>query len=160
MEVVIQTIILLIPIRVSSGTGGGTSSTDYQPYTRISNSSPSLSCNKNDIYTTDEFEFGNGALTYPIGLISADEAMLAGIPFSGTNQNNYLYTGQYYWTMSPSYFYSTYYRPYVFNVTSIGFLHYDNVSSSFGVRPVINLKANVTILSGDGSSLNPYKITE
>ena len=29
-----------------------------------------------------------------------------------------------------------------------------------GVRPVINLKANVTILSGDGSSLNPYKITE
>ena len=80
--------------RVSSGTGVGTSSTNYQSYTRISSSSPSLSCNTNDIYTTTDSSTGNKALTQPIGLISADEAMLGGILWSGINQNNYLYTGQ------------------------------------------------------------------
>ena len=149
--------------RVSSGTGGGTRSTDYQPYTRISNSSPSLSCNKNDIYTTDEFELGNGALTYPIGLISADEAMFAGIPnCNSSNSNNYLYTGQHYWTMSPS-DYNGRYGASGFFVNSDGCLgaaFYGVTWNDPGVRPVINLKANVTILSGDGSSLNPYKITE
>ena len=146
--------------RVSSGSGTGTSSTDYQPYTRISNSSPSLSCNKNDIYTTDEFEFGNGALTYPIGLISADEAMFAGIPYwrNSSNQNNYLYTGQTYWTMSPSWCGDG--SAGVVRVTDSGTLDGWYAMDTYGVRPVINLKANVTILSGDGSSLNPYKITE
>ena len=146
--------------RVSSGTGGGTSSTDYQPYTRIENNSPSLSCNKNDIYTTDEFEFGNGALTYPIGLISADEAMFAGIPYwrNSSNQNNYLYTGQTYWTMSPSWCGDG--SAGVVRVTDSGTLDGWYAMDTYGVRPVINLKANVTILSGDGSSLNPYKITE
>ena len=140
--------------RVSSGTGGGTSSTDYQPYTRIRNSSPSLSCNKNDIYTTDEFEFGNGALTYPIGLISADEAMFAGIPWSGSNQNNYLYTGQFYWTMSP---YSFSNAAGVFLVWSGGYLHNYSVRSFRGVRPVINLKSAIAI-TGEGSVDKPFKV--
>ena len=144
--------------RVSSGTGGGTSSTDYQPYTRISNSSPSLSCNKNDIYTTDEFELGNGALTYPIGLISADEAMFAGIPnWNSSNSNNYLYTGQHYWTMSP---YSYDGGAGVFRVNSSGYLGASNgyVTYTYGVRPVINLKSAIAI-SGSGTTRDPFKIS-
>ncbi len=142
--------------RVSSGTGGGTSETDYQPSTRINNSSPSLSCEKADIYTIDEFEHGNGALTYPIGLISADEAMFAGIPRSGGNQNNYLYTGQYYWTMSP-YWYNNGYAT-VFRVYSDGSLVNDVVNNtSPGVRPVINLKAD-TPLTGSGTTSDPFKV--
>ena len=143
--------------RVSSGTGGGTSSTDYQPYTRISNSSPSLSCEKADIYTIDEFEHGNGALTYPIGLISADEAMFAGIPnWNSSNSNNYLYTGQDYWTMSPSWYYNG--GAYVFIVYSNGFLNYGSrVTYSFGVRPVINIRADVA-LTGSGTTTDPFKV--
>ena len=143
--------------RVSSGTGGGTSSTDYQPYTRISNSSPSLSCEKADIYTIDEFEHGNGALTYPIGLISADEAMFAGIPnWNSSNSNNYLYTGQHYWTMSPSWYYNG--GAYVFIVYSNGFLNYGSrVTYSFGVRPVINIRADVA-LTGSGTTTDPFKV--
>ena len=147
--------------RVSSGSGTGTSRTEYQPSTRMENSKPSLSCEKADIYTIDEFEHGNGALTYPIGLISADEAMFAGIPnWNSSNSNNYLYTGQHYWTMSPYYFGSG--GANVFFVYSSGYLYYGYHVAwrDPGVRPVINLKANVTILSGDGSSLNLYKITE
>ena len=145
--------------RVSSGTGIGTSGTNYQPYTRISNSSPSLSCEKADIYTVDEFEHGNGALTYPIGLISADEAMFAGVPWysNGTNQNNYLYTGQYYWTMSPYYFSGSY--AFVFCVFSSGNLDArNNVTwTEPGVRPVINLRSD-TPLSGSGTTSDPFVV--
>ena len=91
--------------RVSSGNGIGTSVTNYQPYTRISNSSPSLSCEDADIYTTTDSSTGNKSLTYPIGLISADEAMFAGIPiWNNSSPSNYLCTEEYYWTMSPSFF--------------------------------------------------------
>ena len=89
--------------RLNSGTGTGETVTTYQPSIRINNSTPNLSCEKVDIYTIDEFEYGNGALTYPIGLISADEAMLGGILRTGS-PNTYLNTNQIYWTMSSQWF--------------------------------------------------------
>ena len=39
-----------------------------------------------------------------------------------------------------------------------GYLTNSIVSNSEGVRPVINLSANVTVSSGDGTSSNPYVI--
>ena len=131
--------------------------TDYQPSTRISNSSPSLSCEKADIYTIDEFEHGNGALDYPIGLINADEAMFAGIlNWDISNRNNYLYTDQTYWTMSPVRFIDSNYA-YVLIVSSEGSFSSNSVSTARGVRPVINLKSTVA-LEGDGSVNTPFKI--
>ena len=45
---------------------------------------------------------GNGLLTYPIGLITSDEATYAGAAGSATNTTWFLYSGSYYyWTMSP-----------------------------------------------------------
>ena len=145
--------------RTSSGIGTGTSSTYYQSYTRISNSSPSLNCEDADIYTTKGSSTGNVALDYPIGLISADEAMLAGIPWAGASTSTYLYTNTTYWTMSPCWYYYGYAREFLVN--SYGGLLYDvYVNSTAGVRPVINLKADTPILSGDGSSETPFVITE
>ena len=148
--------------RVTSGTGTGTDSTTYQSFTRISNSSPSLSCEDADIYTTMDSSTGNKALTQPIGLISADEAMLAGIPnWNGSaNTNNYLYTGQIYWTMSPHYFYSGY--AYVISVTSFGVLDANALNGGWviytnGVRPVINLRSDVQI-TGTGSQNDPFVV--
>ena len=37
---------------------------------------------------------------------------------------------------------------------------FEPVNTSLGVRPVIALKSNVVVLSGDGSLSSPYKITE
>ena len=144
--------------RVSSGTGTGTSRTDYQPYTRISSSSPSLTCQTEDIYTTSGSSTGNKALTQPIGLISADEAMFAGIPWSGSNSNNYLYTGQHYWTMSP-YNYDSSNGASVFYVNSSGYLrNYGAVYwTGYGVRPVINLKSAIAI-SGSGTTTDPFVV--
>ena len=143
--------------RVSNGTGIGTSATDYQPYTRMSNKSPTLSCEKADIYTIDEFEHGNGALIYPIGLVSADEAMLAGIPWSGVNTNTYLYTNITYWTMSPYRFDGPGYA-IVFVVNGSGtFSNVVVTGASPGIRPVINIRSD-TVLSGSGTSTDPFKV--
>ena len=143
--------------RVSSGNGIGTSVTNYQPYTRISNSSPSLSCEDADIYTTTDSSTGNKSLTYPIGLISADEAMFAGIPiWNNSSPSNYLCTEEYYWTMSPSFFEGI--SAYVFNIDSSGSL-VDNyyVNRTHSVRPVINLRADVQI-TGSGTTSDPFKV--
>ena len=142
--------------RVSSGTGGGTTYTDYQPYTRISINSPSLTCEKLDIYTTNESSTGNKSLTQPIGLISADEAMLAGIPnWNNSNTDNYLYTECNYWTMSPYGFIDNY--AFVFGVRSDGGLYRNIMTNTNGVRPVINLRADVS-LTGSGTTTAPYKV--
>ena len=147
--------------RVSSGTGIGGRYTDYQPQTRIeenSSPSPSLSCETLDIYTTRESSTGNKALTYPIGLISADESIFAGITNwqNGGNQNSYLYTGQNYWTMSPYSFIGGA-IVYFIDDTSGMLGSIEIVDIDFGVRPVINLRANVE-LTGSGTTSDPFKV--
>ena len=118
----------------------------YAPYERIvSTHQPTLKCsNTNDIYTTK------------VGLITADEVMFAGGTTS-SNSSYYLYTGQYYWTMSPYDFTSDGYA-YVFRVTSAGQLGGNNVDwTGPGVRPVINLSVDVT-LTGSGTATDPYVV--
>ena len=64
----------------SNGSGGtGTTTTYYGAYIRLynkgtSNSNPSLQCDSQDVYTTTDSSSGNKSLTYPIGLVTADEA--------------------------------------------------------------------------------------
>ena len=84
--------------------GTGTIQTYYGAYIRlITNSSPSYECNDNDLYTVSSSSKGNKALDYPIGLITADEVKYAGSGRSSANNNKYfLYTGNNYWTMTPS----------------------------------------------------------
>ena len=129
---------------VSSGT-----QFHYAPYERIvSTHQPTLKCsNTNDIYTTK------------VGLITADEVMYAGGTTS-SNNSYYLYTGQYYWTMSPSYFAvgSSNSWAHVFNVSSAGHLYNISVNNTFGVRPVLNLSADVT-LTGSGTQTDPYVVS-
>ena len=125
---------------VSSGT-----SFYYAAYERRSNGTPSYECsNTNDLYTTK------------IGLITVDEVMYAG-GINGSNYGYYLYTGNYYWTMSPRSFVGS--VADVFRVNSNGYLGSNRVDYTSGVRPVINLRADVQIIGGDGSSFNPYVVS-
>ncbi len=73
--------------------GYGASQTYYNAYKRlVTNRTPNLSCSqKNDAFTVTDKEKGNGDLTYPIGLISADEIVLAGGRWASSNTNYYLY---------------------------------------------------------------------
>ena len=111
------------------------------------NKTPTLKCsNNNDIYTTK------------VGLITADEVAYAGGVWGQNNNSYYLYTGQFYWTISPSYFASTGYAN-VYFVRSDGNLRSYSLDNVIGVRPVINLSADITISSGDGTQSNPYVIS-
>ena len=141
-----------------SGTGTGTTRTYYGArYRLFNNKTPTFECqDDSDLYTTSGSSQGNKALTYPIGLISADEVAYAGGVYGISNNGYYLYTSQYYWTLSP-FFYSS--GAWVFPVFQDGSLTGNFVDyAEGGIRPVINLKANVKITSGNGTGSNPYVI--
>lgn len=140
-----------------SGSGTGTSRTNYAAYNRVvNNKQPTFECsNSSDLYTTSGSSQGNKALTYPIGLITADEVVYAGGVYGTYNESYYLWTDSYYWTMSP-YNYGS--RAFVFRVYSDGDLSSTNVYSSYGVRPVINLRGDLFV-TGTGTSTDPYEVS-
>ena len=131
----------------------------YGSYVRIkTNKSPQLTCPSDSDKFTTNTNNGNGALTYPVGLITADEVAMAGGVYDTRNHSYYLYTGQYYWLWSPGYFTSK--VAMVFEFTSSGSMitSSPNSSGSEGYRPVINLTSDV-ILSGDGTYNNVYTVS-
>ncbi len=142
-------------------TGGtGTTTTYYGAMYRLTwNKIPTYDCPDpdNDLYTVDGAGIGNEALTYPVGLITADEAAYAG-GADNSNGGYYLHTGSAYWTMSPAHTNSLGVYSYVFRVASDGSLDHDNfVTYSLGVRPVLNLRSDV-VLIGTGSSTDPFVV--
>ena len=148
--------------------GYGTNATFYGAAHRASyyssNPNPSLVCaNANDKFTVSSTT-GNGALTYPVGLITLDEVVLAGYntyysnPSDYENTTNYLHTGQIFWTfspvdMSPGGFARVGY------VGSTGVVSFDYVNDPYGVRPVVSLADGTLVTTdGDGTSTKPYVV--
>lgn len=140
---------------VSSGTGIGTTSTNYAAQTRINKRTPTLKCANNSDKFTKSTTIGNGKLTKMIGLITTDEVMYAG----GTSSNNneyYLYSGNWYWTMAPNLFESG--STYVYIVGYGGSLGNGSVYSTVSVaRPVVSLKADA-ISGGSGTMNAPFVV--
>ena len=136
-----------------------TPTTTYGAYGRLyEKKTPSLKCAQDN----DKFKVSNASakLDYPISLITADEVAMAGGVWNTANSNYYLYNGQYFWTLSPSRFESHYSSARVWSVLpSGGLLNWNDVTNSFGARPVINLKADTLITKGDGTALNPYVVS-
>ena len=116
-----------------------------------------LTCpQKNDAFTVSDTTNGNGALTYPVGLLSTDEILLAG-GWNAANSGYYLYSGQEWWASSPDTFNGNYAG--VRYVDSYGYADSANyVFNDSGVRPVFNLKAEV-LAQGSGTATDPYRIS-
>ncbi len=128
----------------------------FGPYYRnASKKSPNLLCNNNDKFTVN-VDKGNGNLNYPIALLTIDEAALAGGKNSEFNYNYYLWIGENYWTMSPSYFDNYNLVSTVFYVNSSGSFSSGYPSWEFGIRPVVNLSSDVLYSSGTGTEDDPY----
>ena len=129
----------------------------YGAYGRVWNSpvSPNYKCPvASDKFTTTTAK-GNGKLSYPVGLISADEITFAGLPAGKTNNSFYLYTGDYYWTGSPGMFYNGIsYELYAYDG---GYLLDDGVTGNFGVRGVVSLSSESKLL-GSGTYNDVYTI--
>ncbi len=150
----------------NKGTGYAKNSTIYRKdafkwdeykYESIDNRITLMCIQKNDAFTVDDTVNGNGALTYGIGLITKDELLFAG-GFNEDNYNYYLYSDDYYWTMTP------------FDYSSSGTLvgvagqsgranYKSNVEYYWGTRPVLNLKSDV-LLYGTGTDSDPYRLAQ
>ena len=142
---------------VYSGRGTAIYETVYGANNRLAlNKAPSLKCtNDNDLYTITSSSIGNKVLKYPIGLITADEVAYAGGVWNLSNEKYFLYNEKNNWTMTPSAFSGNSAR--VFRINKNGSLDDYPPANNGGIRPVINLKADV-ILTGLGTVDEPYVV--
>ncbi len=131
--------------------GSLTSTLSFEGYNRLENGTPSLECPRE----VDKFTVGNGRLQYKTGLLTVDEAMLAGGTGNSSSSSYYLYTGKNYWLGSPSDVDSI---ANGFYVHSTGDLDYSFVNGAYGVRPVVSLKVGINYNDGDGTGNRPYII--
>ena len=115
---------------------------------------PTLACETNDTFSVNR---GNGELTYPIGLITADEVNMAGGISGSVNSIYYLYTGDSYLTMSPASF-SNYFASTMISVYTTGAIGAPDAWTGLGVRPVINLDTSKITFTGSGTMQDPYVI--
>ena len=142
----------------------------FKAYDRlIANRTPTYDCtNDNDKFTVDA-STGNGKLTYPIALMTADEiAYAGGVAFKNatmwyyTNSSFENSTGTtWWWSLSPNYWYgSNAYSWGVVGSDNPGSLHHGTVYVSRGVRPAVSLKSCIKYSTGNGTSETPYEIVE
>ena len=151
---------------VFPGTGIGREYTAYSNLKRnYIDHTPSLKCtNKNDRFTVSN-DIGNKALTYPVGLITSDEAAMAGGVAGDKNTNSYitnmdyyLFSGTLYWTMTPD--------ANSGNFAVVVIVGYDGglggviVAYFFDdsvIRPVVSLNSDA-ISGGSGTMIDPFVV--
>ena len=164
----------------------------YSAYTRLAdNKAPTYKCGGNtsdglfestqaiqDKFSASTTGGGNGRLTYPIAMMTADEVAFAGGKYATVNSSVWYYANSAnssivgtnsWWLISPanansSYSYVFYVRgnsnSYNPNIPSFtGRLDYTVVGYKTAIRPVISLKACVKYSSGNGTSSSPYEVT-
>ena len=139
----------------------------YAAYTRLNtNKTPTYDCtNDNDKFTVDA-STGNGKLTYPIALMTADEIAYAGGATSKkapmwyyTNSSFESSTGlTEWWSLSPFNWNGS--GASSWHVFGNGSLSGFGVDYSRSVRPVVSLKSCIKYSTGNGTSETPYEIVE
>ena len=138
----------------------------------VSGSQPTYDCMSQE----DSFSAENplAKLTYPVGLITADEFVYAGGEWSNTkdneknmwvdsNKNNqHILSGKWWWTMTPSYWMSSWGETRIFNISQKSYRLDDNgvYSANAAIRPVISIKGDNIWKNGDGSAEHPYEIED
>ena len=168
--------------RASSAYTSSGDSTNYAANERLARSKvqPTYQCGQNttgsayisspasvaDKFSASTQSGGNGKLTYPIALITADEVSYAGGK-NGKGAPNSYYSinslgghsslSNHWWTMSPNYSTLVFYIA----ASDLGYLtsHGVNNSGSNAVRPVLSLKSCVMWQSGDGTAESPYTVS-
>ena len=144
-------------------TGGDGISTNvysyFGAYGRYEKNTAQFICQnkERDLYTTTDSSIGNKALTYPVGLITYDELVFAGMDQRNINKLSWIYSSQHYWTMSPSAFGATGGIAIEWRQDGSGYLNrWPSVTGWYDARPVINLKSDTLITGGIGTSSDPF----
>ena len=153
--------------RTSTISGGWTY---FGANTRLdTNKTPTYDCTTTEDKFTVDNSTGNGKLTYPIALMTADEISYAGGVFVKNaetwyylNSANGSSTGStHWWLLSPSHWdgvNASVVRVYGLGVP--GYLGNQDVYNANGVRPAISLKSCTLYSTGNGSASDPYTIKE
>ena len=142
----------------------------YAPFGRlVTNKTPTYNCtNIKDAFSGSNSE---AKLTYPIGLMTADEIAYAGgkeftslpSPYAWyyLNSAGGSITGStIWWSLSPFGWSGSYSTVWVvFGSSNPGYLSYTRVNdTSYGVRPAISLKSCIKYSTGNGAPETPYEI--
>ena len=145
-------------------------SINFGAFTRLgTNKTPSYDCAATEDKFTVDTSTGNGKLTYPIALMTADEVSFAGGLYGANTPTWYYYnsvngssTGsKFWWLLSPLDSSTSGSSMFIVRGSSNpGRLNYNYVNSNNGVRPALSLKSCVKYSSGDGSASDPYTIKE
>lgn len=115
---------------------------------------PTLTCEKIDSFTVSS-DIGNGALTFPVGMLTYDEMVLAGA--QNYKNNTYLNSGNSWWTMSPASANTVFTNlSSSISSSSTSIQTVTNTYDKIGIRPVISIKPDISINGGDGTEDNPY----
>lgn len=127
---------------------------NFAAYLRHNNGKPAMKCPLKDSFSIKK---GNKKLTYPIGLLSGDDAIMAGTREMSINENCYLYNEKFYWLMTPA----EVDKKGLIDVLKVfgnDAIHIPGANSREGVRPSITVLNSTVILSGTGSKEDPYII--
>ena len=154
----------------AGGYNTGNTSFYYGARTRLdTNKTPSYDCATTEDKFTADSSTGNGKLTYPIALMTADEISFAGGLWATKAPTWYYYnsangssTGsEWWWLLSPrDWSGSNAYVFYVSGSSHLGYLSYGYVNGPHVVRPAISLKSCIKYSTGNGSASAPYTIEE
>lgn len=142
----------------------------YNYVERIGTLTPTLKCtNKNDKFTISS-SIGNGKLTYPIGLPTADEIWMSGVNAVSSTLTSYIENNTSFWTMTPyEYDGNTYMAIYMFSNSyswidsnsrtsrSHSNVSVDYNSNFIGIRPVISVHPS-GLSGGSGTMDDPFNI--
>ena len=143
----------------------------YAPFGRLNtNKTPTYNCtNIKDAFSGSNSE---AKLTYPIGLMTADEIAYAGGKANTSLPSPYAWyylnsaggsiTGSTIWcSLSPSYWLGSLSGVWVvYGFGLPGYLNGNSVADTYAVRPAISLKSCIKYSTGNGTANNPYTIEE
>ena len=141
----------------------------YAPFGRLNtNKTPTYNCtNIKDAFSGSNSE---AKLTYPIGLMTADEIAYAGGKAITSLPSPYAWyylnsaggsiTGStIWWSLSPSYWLGSFSGVWgVYGSSLPGYLNGNSVAGTYAVRPAISLKSCIKYSTGNGTANNPYTI--
>ena len=141
----------------------------YAPFGRLNtNKTPTYNCtNIKDAFSGSNSE---AKLTYPIGLMTADEIAYAGgkadtsltSPYAWyyLNSSGESISGTW-WSLSPSYWLGSFSGVWLVYGSSLpGYLNGNSADLSAAVRPAVSLKSCIKYSTGNGTPETPYEIVE
>lgn len=152
---------------VSLESDGSSTSLNFSSLKRMTSDSPSLYLSEEGYrYTVSASQKGNKELTYPIGMLTGDELMMAGAKYSDEmdyNQSFYIWrNNNYLLTMTPLSgagsrpgFY-----PKMVELDPAGEIYTSTYifENQKDIVPVINLRGDLSV-TGTGTSTDPYEVS-